>query len=112
MFNPATLWEAPIVNPVNRKARSIPALNPVNVYGRVFTFSWFGFMVAFWSWYVQLRLPSQSSNVKHHMTDSLSQVCLSTIGKLKHHLSTLLGKVLIWTLVELDYCQRYWRDSN
>lgn len=51
MFNPTTLWTAPVVNPVNRKARSIPALNPINVYGRVFTFSWFGFFVAFWSWY-------------------------------------------------------------
>ncbi|CAF9907649.1 MAG: hypothetical protein HETSPECPRED_007200 [Heterodermia speciosa] len=51
MFNPTTLWAEPVVNPVNRKARSIPALNPVNIYGRVFTFSWFGFMVAFWSWY-------------------------------------------------------------
>ncbi|KAF2196494.1 nitrate transporter [Delitschia confertaspora ATCC 74209] len=48
----ATLWRSPIVNPVNKKARSIPFLNPVtNVYGRVFFFSWFGFMIAFWSWY-------------------------------------------------------------
>lgn len=45
------LWKAPDVNPVNQKARSIPALNPANVYGRVFTFAWFGFMVAFMSWY-------------------------------------------------------------
>lgn len=51
MFDPSTLWRAPEVNPVNRKARSIPGLNPINVYGRVFTFSWFGFFVAFWSWY-------------------------------------------------------------
>lgn len=40
-----------MVNPVNRKARSIPGLNPINMYGRVFTFAWFGFFVAFWSWY-------------------------------------------------------------
>ncbi|MCJ1461576.1 hypothetical protein MMC07_000173 [Pseudocyphellaria aurata] len=46
-----TLWKAPKVNPINHKARSIPALNPINLYGRVFAFSWFGFMVAFWSWY-------------------------------------------------------------
>ncbi|KAL9604614.1 MAG: hypothetical protein Q9219_000334 [cf. Caloplaca sp. 3 TL-2023] len=51
MFDPTLLWRAPDVNPVNRKARSIPGLNPVNLYGRVFTFSWFGFMIAFWSWY-------------------------------------------------------------
>ncbi|KAK4925285.1 hypothetical protein LTR66_016132 [Elasticomyces elasticus] len=47
----ASLWSAPEVNPINRKARQIPILNPVNVYGRVFFFSWFGFMLAFWSWY-------------------------------------------------------------
>ncbi|KAI4255212.1 MAG: hypothetical protein LQ352_002693 [Teloschistes flavicans] len=51
MFDPTLLWRAPEVNPVNRKARSIPGLNPFNVYGRVFFFSWFGFMIAFWSWY-------------------------------------------------------------
>ncbi|KAL8840750.1 MAG: hypothetical protein Q9170_001188 [Blastenia crenularia] len=51
MFDPTLLWRSPEVNPVNRKARSIPGLNPVNLYGRVFTFSWFGFMIAFWSWY-------------------------------------------------------------
>jgi NNP family nitrate/nitrite transporter-like MFS transporter len=48
----SVLWKTPEVNPVNKKARSIPFLNPVtDVYGRVFFFSWFGFMIAFWSWY-------------------------------------------------------------
>lgn len=51
MLDVRLLWKAPDVNPVNQKARSIPALNPANVYGRVFTFAWFGFMVAFMSWY-------------------------------------------------------------
>ncbi|OCK86193.1 nitrate transporter [Lepidopterella palustris CBS 459.81] len=52
MANFATLWRSPEVNPVNKKARSIPFLNPfTNVYGRVFFFAWFGFMIAFWSWY-------------------------------------------------------------
>lgn len=46
------LWRAPDVNPVNQKARSIPFLNPFSTtYGRTFFFSWFGFMIAFWSWY-------------------------------------------------------------
>jgi len=49
-FNVALLWKAPEVNPINQKARSIPAFNVINVYGRVFNFSWFGFMIAFWSW--------------------------------------------------------------
>ncbi|KAI4118146.1 MAG: hypothetical protein LQ345_001732 [Seirophora villosa] len=51
MFDLNLLYKAPEVNPVNRKARSIPGLNPVNLYGRVFFFSWFGFLIAFWSWY-------------------------------------------------------------
>ncbi|KAI1158175.1 nitrite transporter [Nemania serpens] len=45
------LWAAPEINPVNRKARSIPIFNIRDVYGRVFFCSWFGFMVAFWAWY-------------------------------------------------------------
>lgn len=48
----SALWKSPEINPVNKKARSIPFFNPVtDVYGRVFFFSWFGFMIAFWSWY-------------------------------------------------------------
>ncbi|KAB8360630.1 hypothetical protein FH972_024368 [Carpinus fangiana] len=46
-----TFWRAPEVNPINGKARSIPFFNVFNVYGRVFHFSWFGFMIAFWAWY-------------------------------------------------------------
>jgi NNP family nitrate/nitrite transporter-like MFS transporter len=45
------LLASPEVNPSNRKAKSIPVLNPVDKYGRVFFFSWLGFMVAFLSWY-------------------------------------------------------------
>jgi len=50
-FRIATLFKAPEVNPITQKARSIPFFNLVNIYGRVFFFSWFGFFVAFWSWY-------------------------------------------------------------
>lgn len=50
-FSFASLVRAPEVNPINKKARSLPILNPINFYGRVFFFSWFGFMVAFWAWY-------------------------------------------------------------
>jgi NNP family nitrate/nitrite transporter-like MFS transporter len=54
----SVLWKTPEINPVNKKARSIPFLNPVtDVYGRVFFFSWFGFMIAFWSWYGELAFP-------------------------------------------------------
>lgn len=45
------LFQRPEVNPITRKARSIPVLNPVDRYGRVFFFSWLGFMIAFLSWY-------------------------------------------------------------
>ena len=62
MFPVKVLWKAPEINPINRKARSIPVFNPINVYGRVFNFAWFGFFVAFWSWYafpplVSLQFP-------------------------------------------------------
>ena len=50
-FTISTLWRNPEINSVSSKARSIPALNPFNIYGRVFTLSWFGFFIAFWSWY-------------------------------------------------------------
>ncbi|GAP90395.2 putative nitrate transporter [Rosellinia necatrix] len=51
MMKLSYLWVAPEINPINRKARSIPIFNIWNIYGRVFFFSWFGFMVAFWAWY-------------------------------------------------------------
>ena len=51
MVDLTLLWRSPEINPINRKARSIPVLNPVNIYGRVINFAWFGFFVAFWSWY-------------------------------------------------------------
>ncbi|GAB1310964.1 Nitrate/nitrite transporter [Madurella fahalii] len=49
-FRVSHLYASPEVNPVNLKARSIPFFNPVDIYGRVFFFSWFGFMIAFWAW--------------------------------------------------------------
>lgn len=57
------LFVSPEINPSNRKALSIPVLNPFDKYGRVFTFSWLGFMVAFLSWYAfppLVRLPCHS----------------------------------------------------
>jgi MFS transporter, NNP family, nitrate/nitrite transporter len=49
-FAVSQLWAAPEINPINKKARSIPVLNPVDKYGRTFFFSWLGFMIAFLSW--------------------------------------------------------------
>ncbi|GAB1315248.1 Nitrate/nitrite transporter [Madurella fahalii] len=50
-FQASDLWRTPVLNPVNKKARSVPILNPVDRHGRVFFFSWMGFMLAFWAWY-------------------------------------------------------------
>ncbi|KAK5659874.1 hypothetical protein OQA88_13337 [Cercophora sp. LCS_1] len=50
-FKASDLWLPPVVNPVNNKARSVPILNPFDRHGRVFFFSWLGFMIAFWAWY-------------------------------------------------------------
>lgn len=66
MFDIGVLFRAPEVNPVNRKARSIPFCNVVDMYGRVFFFSWFGFFVAFWSWYAFPRKQSVSPRYLNH----------------------------------------------
>ncbi|KAI9658878.1 MAG: hypothetical protein M1829_006619 [Trizodia sp. TS-e1964] len=47
----SSLWKDPLLHPITLKARAIPALNPLNVHGRVFTLSWLGFFLAFWAWY-------------------------------------------------------------
>lgn len=57
-FKIRQLWSAPEINPYNKKAKSIPVFNPVNKYGRVFFFSYLGFFIAFWSWYVFSTLRS------------------------------------------------------
>lgn len=86
-FSFATLYRAPEINPVNRKARSVPMLNPIDPYGRVFFFSWFGFMVAFWAWYstskpapplklVPHSRPRRSSQVLNHVLDLLRRLTL------------------------------------
>ncbi|PMD39984.1 nitrate transporter [Hyaloscypha variabilis F] len=69
-FKVATLWQAPEINPVNGKARSIPILNPINKYGRVFTFSWFGFMIAFLSWYAFPPLLTVTIKADLHLTQN------------------------------------------
>ncbi|KAI0385775.1 nitrate transporter [Hypomontagnella monticulosa] len=62
------LWAAPDVNPINRKARSVPFLNVFNVYGRVFFFSWWGFMVAFWAWYTFPPLLTHTIKANLHLS--------------------------------------------
>jgi len=64
------LWTAPELNPYNKKAKSIPVLNPVNKYGRVFFFSWMGFFIAFWSWYAFPPLLSKSIKADMHLSQN------------------------------------------
>jgi hypothetical protein len=73
------LYADPEVNPVNRKARAIPALNPLNIYGRVFFFSWFGFMIAFWAWYTFPPLVRQITDLPDS-ADTTTHTCASWPG--------------------------------
>ncbi|KAK8049083.1 nitrite transporter [Apiospora phragmitis] len=74
------LWAAPEINPITGKARSIPVLNLFNVYGRVFFFSWFGFMTAFWAWYT--FPPLLTHTIKANLGLSSAQVANSNIVSL------------------------------
>jgi MFS transporter, NNP family, nitrate/nitrite transporter len=93
----ATLWQAPEVNPISRKARSIPGFNPINVYGRVFFFAWFGFMIAFWSWYA--FPPLLSDVIAKDINLSTNEIANSNIIALT---ATLIVRVVAGTL-----CDRY-----
>lgn len=94
-FNPALLWTAPEINPINKKARSVPGLNPVNVYGRVFFFSWFGFMIAFWSWYAFPPLLTLTIKKDLHLTQN--QISNSNIIAL---VATLLVRLVAGPLCD------------
>ncbi|KAI8632222.1 nitrate transporter [Xylariaceae sp. FL1651] len=89
------LWAVPEINPVNRKARSIPLLNLRNVYGRVFFFSWFGFMVAFWAWYT--FPPLITHIIKANLDLTSAQVANSNIVSL---VATLLIRYLAGPLCD------------
>ncbi|KAF5669218.1 mfs nnp nitrate nitrite transporter [Fusarium heterosporum] len=79
-FQITHLWKAPEVNPISQKARSVPMLNPVNLYGRVFTFSWLGFMLAFWAWYTFPPLLTVTIKEDLHLTPA--QIANSNIVSL------------------------------
>ncbi|KAK0618578.1 major facilitator superfamily domain-containing protein [Bombardia bombarda] len=89
------LYAAPEVNPVNRKARAIPFLNPINLYGRVFFFSWFGFMIAFWAWYAYPPLLTHTIRADLHL--SSVEVANSNIVSL---CATLLVRVIAGPLCD------------
>ncbi|KAK3986762.1 putative nitrate transporter [Cladorrhinum sp. PSN332] len=79
-FKVSDLWRAPVLNPVNKKARSVPILNPVDRHGRVFFFSWLGFMLAFWAWYTFPPLLTVTIKKDLHLTST--QVANSNIVSL------------------------------
>lgn len=79
-FKFSDLYVGPDVNPVNRKARAIPFFNPINVYGRVFFFSWFGFMIAFWAWYTFPPLVRPTTNHLATSPDFVSAFPALTLG--------------------------------
>ena len=58
---PINFFGHPEVNALTQKATSVPIFNPVNRYGRVFFFSWLGFMTAFLSWFAFPPLVSRPS---------------------------------------------------
>lgn len=84
MYNPILLFRAPEVNPINHKARSIPGLNPINMYGRVWFFSWFGFLIAFWSWYAfpPLLTVTIAKDLKMTNTDVLNSNIVALVATL------------------------------
>ena len=104
----SNLWKAPNVNPVNRKqdskihhrtdrrlklytdkARSIPAFNPFNIYGRVFLLSWWGFFIAFWSWYAfpPLMTATIKTDLNLTQTDIANSNIISLVATLLIRLS-------------------------
>ncbi|EPS25438.1 hypothetical protein PDE_00371 [Penicillium oxalicum 114-2] len=89
------LFVAPEVNPANRKATSIPVLNPFNQYGRVFFFSWMGFMVAFLSWYA--FPPLLTVTIKKDLHMSQTEVANSNIVAL---LATFLVRFIAGPLCD------------
>ncbi|KAL2256077.1 hypothetical protein VTK26DRAFT_2231 [Humicola hyalothermophila] len=79
-FQTSDLWRTPVLNPINKKARSVPVLNPIDRHGRVFFFSWLGFMLAFWAWYTFPPLLSVTIKKDLHLTSE--QVANSNIVSL------------------------------
>ena len=76
-FEIAHLWRAPTINPINKKAQSIPILNPFNIYGRVFLLSWWSFFIAFWSWYA--FPPLLTVTIKQDLKITQTQIANSNV---------------------------------
>ncbi|KAK5999165.1 Nitrate transporter [Cladobotryum mycophilum] len=88
-------FRSPKINPVTKKARSVPILNPLDPYGRVFFFSWLGFLIAFLSWYAFPPLLTVTIRKDLHM--SQNDVANSNIVAL---LATLLVRLVAGPLCD------------
>ena len=84
-----TTWKTPEINSVSSKARSIPIFNPLSIYGRVFLLSWFGFFIAFWSWYA--FPPLLTVTIKKDLNLSQADIANSNILGLVATLIVRLG---------------------
>ncbi|KAK0629484.1 major facilitator superfamily domain-containing protein [Bombardia bombarda] len=94
-FEVSHLWQPPVLNPVNKKARSVPVLNPIDRHGRVFFFSWLGFMLAFWAWYT--FPPLLPVTIKKDLSLTTEQVANSNIISL---VATLLVRFVAGPLCD------------
>ncbi|KAK6348794.1 hypothetical protein TWF730_009564 [Orbilia blumenaviensis] len=88
-------FAAPEVNPINKKARTIPYLNPIDKYGRTLWFSTFGFMIAFLSWYA--FSPLLSVSIKKDLHLSPAEVANSNVLALT---ATLLVRLVVGPLCD------------
>ncbi|KAK3369925.1 major facilitator superfamily domain-containing protein [Podospora didyma] len=95
-FQASDLWRTPVLNPVNKKARSVPVFNPIDRHGRVFFFSWLGFMLAFWAWYT--FPPLLPVTIKKDLNLTSEQVANSNIVSLT---ATLLVRFVAGPLCDL-----------
>ncbi|CAE6377573.1 unnamed protein product [Rhizoctonia solani] len=94
-FKWASLWEAPVVNPLNLKSYTIPIFNLNNRYSVSFHLSWLGFLVAFLSWFAFPPLIPEA--IKSDLKLTNAQVANSNIIAL---LATLLVRIVVGPLVD------------
>ncbi|KAB5593145.1 Nitrate transporter [Ceratobasidium theobromae] len=94
-FKWSSLWEAPVVNPLNLKSYTIPIFNLNNRYSVSFHLSWLGFLVAFLSWFAFPPLIPEA--IRSDLKLTTAQIGNSNIIAL---LATLLVRIAVGPLVD------------
>ncbi|KDN35570.1 hypothetical protein RSAG8_11485, partial [Rhizoctonia solani AG-8 WAC10335] len=94
-FKWSSLWEAPVVNPLNLKSYTIPIFNLNNRYSVSFHLSWLGFLVAFLSWFAFPPLIPEA--IKSDLKLTNAEVANSNIIAL---LATLFVRIVVGPLVD------------